>query len=425
MEKRSMRTFITAVVFVFVFQDIVYPQFIERESKKQMKINKFSLSAFSYACKVDSLKIVTFLEIPYSVLQFVKKKNRYIAYYQASIGAKNINGVQIENFVWRDSIIVDDYYDTKSRILNRKHFSSFRVLKLKEYEIIGELQDLDTRKKGLKRKTMLFNFKEDQLALLDPTFLLDLEGKWGFKDGKIPTHGLIVKEIGRGVDLNVSGFVDRSPFEIEILLTNGTVKDSLIIKKKYKNDKGHFNEYFFIPSNDMNSLKNDFSITLTQNFKIKQKKISFSKFKSGISSYITNIDLAIKQMKYIIDNDKYERSNKKFRKDKENLFYSLWKDMDPTPETEYNELMDEYYKRVSYTNENFDGWKDGWETDRGMVYILFGPPDQVERTNPSMSNSTLYQIWTYNRINKQFIFRDQNGFGDFRLDSPINGIGIR
>ena len=161
------------------------------------------------------------------------------------------------------------------------------------------------------------------------------------------------------------------------------------------------------------------------NFKNKQKKISFSKFKSGISSYIKNIDLAIKQMKYIIDNDKYEHSNKKFRKNKENLFYSLWKDMDPTPETEHNELMDEYYRRVSYANENFDGWKDGWETDRGMIYILFGPPDQVERTNPSMSNSTLYQIWTYNRINKQFIFKDQNGFGDFRLDSPLNGIGIR
>ena len=116
---------------------------------------------------------------------------------------------------------------------------------------------------------------------------------------------------------------------------------------------------------------------------------------------------------------------KSLEKNKENLFYSLWKDMDPTPETEHNELMDEYYKRVSYANENFDGWKDGWETDRGMIYILFGPPDQVERTNPSMSNSTLYQIWTYNRINKQFIFKDQNGFGDFRLDSPFNGIGIR
>ena len=420
-----MKTYIASIVFVFLFQCILYSQFIDRESKKQLKINKFSLSSFSYACNVDSLKIVAFLEIPYSVLQFVKKDNRYVAYYQTSIGAKNLNGVQVGNSVWRDSIIVDDFYDTKSWILNRKHFSSFQVLKLKEYEIIGELQDLDTRKKGIKKKTLSFNLKDNQLVLLRPTFLLDLTGDWGFKQGKIPTHGLAVKEIGQGVELNVSGFVEKSPFEIEILLTNSTVNDSLIIKEKYRTDKGYFNEYFFIPSNDMNSLKNDFSIILTQNFKNKQKKISFSKFKAGISSYISNIDIAIKQMKYIIDSDKYDRSDKKFRKDKEKLFYSLWKNIDPTPETEHNELMDEYYKRVSYANENFDGWKDGWETDRGMIYILFGPPDQVERTNPSMSNSTLYQIWTYNRINKQFIFKDQNGFGDFRLDSPLNGIGIR
>jgi len=420
-----MRTFFVSMFFLFVFQGILYPQFIQKESKKHRKINKFSLSSFSYACNVDSLKIVAYLEIPYSVLQFVKKENGYIAYYQVKLGAKNINGVQIGNSVWRDSICVEDYYDTKSSVLNRKHFSSFRVLKLKEYEIIGELQDLDTRKKGIKKKTLSYNFKDNQLALLPPTFLLDLKGNWGFKEGKIPTHGLIVKEIGRGIEINVSGFVEKSPFEIEVLLTNGTIKDSLIIKESYKNDKGYFNEYFFIPANNMNSLRNDFSIILTQNFKNKQKKVSFSKFTSGISTYITSIDLAIKQMKYIVNNDKYEHSNKKFRKDKENLFYSLWKDMDPTPDTEQNELMDEYYKRVSYANENFDGWKDGWETDRGMIYILFGPPDQVERTNPSMSNSTLYQIWTYNRINKQFIFKDQNGFGDFRLDSPLSGIGIR
>ena len=108
-----MRTFIVSIVFVFSFLDTLYPQFIERENKKQMNINKFSLSSFSYACNVDSIKIVAFLEIPYSVLQFVKKENTYIAYYQAVIGTKNINGVQLENSVWRDSIIVDEYFDTK------------------------------------------------------------------------------------------------------------------------------------------------------------------------------------------------------------------------------------------------------------------------------------------------------------------------
>ena len=175
----------------------------------------------------------------------------------------------------------------------------------------------------------------------------------------------------------------------------------------------------------MNSLSNDFSIILNQDEKIVEKNISFSKFKSGISSYVTNIDLAIKQMKYLMNSDKNFKQSLKYKRDRERYFYDLWKDLDPTPDTEYNELMDEYYRRVSYANENFDGWKEGWETDRGMIYILFGPPDRVERTNPSMANSTLYQIWTYNKINKQFIFKDQNGFGDFRLDSPLNGIGIR
>ena len=420
-----MRSLIVNMTFILFIQSILFSQFAERESKKQIKINKFSLSSFSYACNIDSVTIVTFLEVPYSVLQFVKNNDRYVASYQASIGLKNVDGIQVENFVWRDSIIVDEYFDTKSLILNRKHFSPFNVSKQEEYEIIGELQDLDTRKKGIKKKVLPFNFGEKKLGLLSPIFLLDLKGEWGFKNGKIPTHGIIVKEIGEGVELNISGFVDQSPFEIEVLLTNSIVNDSVIIKENYQNNKGFFNEIYFIPSSNLNSLKNDFSIILTQNKKTKQKNISFSKFKSGVSRYISNFDLAIKQMKYIVDNDKHDSSNKKYRKDKENIFYSLWKDMDPTPETDYNELMEEYYRRVSYANENFDGWKDGWETDRGMVYILFGPPDQVERTNPSMANSTLYQIWTYNRINKQFIFKDQNGFGDFRLDSPLNGFGLR
>ena len=49
--------------------------------------------------------------------------------------------------------------------------------------------------------------------------------------------------------------------------------------------------------------------------KLFQKNISFSKFKTGISSYITNIDLALKQMKYIIDDDHHHgKSKKKIKK---------------------------------------------------------------------------------------------------------------
>ena len=50
----------------------------------------------------------------------------------------------------------------------------YRHFKGKEYEVIGGLQDLDTRRKGIKKKTLSFNLKDNQLALLPPTFLLRL-----------------------------------------------------------------------------------------------------------------------------------------------------------------------------------------------------------------------------------------------------------
>ena len=107
----------------------------------------------------------------------------------------------------------------------------------------------------------------------------------------------------------------------------------------------------------------------------------------------------------------------------ENLFFQFWKKRDPTPETEYNELMEEYFGRVDYTNEYFDAsWRPGWETDLGMIYILFGTPDEIQRTNPRSSSSAVYQIWYYYRVNKQFVFKDQNGFGDYRLDTPFLGV---
>ena len=148
---------------------------------------------------------------------------------------------------------------------------------------------------------------------------------------------------------------------------------------------------------------------------------SFTRYKTGFSGYVNDVEIAMKQMKYILSNDERKELKNNNKQDKEQLFYQIWKKRDPTPETEQNELMEEYFQRVEYVNEHFSGWQPGWETDRGKIYILFGPPDEIQRTNPSAGNSTIYQIWNYVKVNKQFVFRDQNGFGDYRLDTPFIG----
>lgn len=382
------------------------------------------LAPFPDAIHSDSVKVVTFMEIPYYSLQFVKEGDSYSAYYQASLSIRDKKGKDIEHIIWSDSIQVDLYSDTRSMMKNKKHFTEFNVPIGNRYEVVGELQDLDTRKKGILRKNIDLRPLGKKPSLLSPIFMLDLPGDWGFNKDKIPTRGYRVKEIGLGVDLKISGFVDKGDYEINIFLTNGTANDSLIQKFTGDGRSGYFSENIFIPSVKFNSLKNDFRISLFQGKKVDEQEISFSRYKPGISSYVDDVEVAIRQMRYILSNDERKVLKARLKEDKEQLFYQLWKERDPTPDTEHNELMEEYFQRVGYVNEHFSGWQPGWETDRGMIYILFGPPDEIQRSNPTAGNSAIYQIWNYFKINKQFVFRDQNGFGDYRLDTPFIGAGL-
>jgi len=415
---------LTSLIVLIVVSTALFAQRSSRARKPRINVEKFVLAPFPDAIHTDSAKVVTFMEIPYYSLQFVKKGESYLAYYQASLSIRNKKGKDMDHIVWSDSIQVDLYTDTRSMMKNKKHFTEFNVPIGKRYEVIGELQDLDTRKKGILRKNVDLRNLVKKPALMKPIFMLDLSGDWGFSKDKIPTRGFRVKEIGLGVDLKISGFVEKGDYEVNIFLTNGTANDSLIQKFTGAGSSGYFSQNIFIPSVKFNSLKNDFRISLSQGKKVDEQEISFSRYKPGISSYVDDIEMAIKQMRYILSNDERKELKTRLKEDKEQLFYQLWKGRDPTPDTEYNELMDEYFQRVEYVNEHFSGWQPGWETDRGMIYILFGPPDEIQRSNPTATNSAIYQIWNYYKINKQFVFRDQNGFGDYRLDTPFIGAGL-
>ncbi|MBT3179952.1 MAG: GWxTD domain-containing protein [Candidatus Marinimicrobia bacterium] len=418
--KRNIIILLTA----FFIVGFLFSQGMGRSKKIKTNVEKFSLIPFAEPADSDSIKIVTFIEIPFYSLQFVKDGNEFVAVYKASIGIKGKKGKSLGHHIWTDSIRVTDYTHTKSKIKNRKHFFTFIIPTGEKYELIGELQDADTRKKGIQKKKINLEAYLSTPSLMTPLFFLNLDGKWGFKDGMIPTKGYRVREIGDGIQLQISGFVGPGDFNVEVYLSNGNITDSLINQFNGYGDLGYFKEIIFIPALNLESIKNDFEIIITQNRKKDKKQIVFSTYKSGISNFVNNIDMALKQMKYIISNDERLKLKGQSSKDKEQIFYTLWKDRDPTPKTEYNELMEEYYGRVWYANEHFDAWQPGWETDRGMIYILFGAPDEVQRTNPSTSSSSLYQVWSYYKVSKQFVFKDQNGFGDFRLETPFLGVGL-
>ena len=58
----------------------------------------------------------------------------------------------------------------------------------------------------------------------------------------------------------------------------------------------------------------------------------------------------------------------------------------------------------------------------GYVYIMYGEPSSIER-HPFEMDTKPYEIWTYYELNKQFIFVDDTGFGDYRLRNPMWDVG--
>src|SRR6266850_8286573 len=68
--------------------------------------------------------------------------------------------------------------------------------------------------------------------------------------------------------------------------------------------------------------------------------------------------------------------------ERENFIESFWQRRDPTPDTAENEYKEEHYRRIAYANERYASGIPGWKTDRGRIYIVFGPPDEIE-SHPS------------------------------------------
>ena len=68
--------------------------------------------------------------------------------------------------------------------------------------------------------------------------------------------------------------------------------------------------------------------------------------------------------------------------EREQFIEQFWLRRDPTPDTEENEFKEEHYRRIAYANEHYASGIPGWKTDRGRIYIIYGPPDEIE-SHPS------------------------------------------
>jgi GWxTD domain-containing protein len=92
----------------------------------------------------------------------------------------------------------------------------------------------------------------------------------------------------------------------------------------------------------------------------------------------------------------------------------FWAARDPDASTVENEALTRHLERVQYVVKEFSQFGPGWRSDRGRVYIRYGPPEQIDTAMDSRSQGE-YEIWRYYSRNLSFVFYDMFGVGDYKL----------
>lgn len=130
---------------------------------------------------------------------------------------------------------------------------------------------------------------------------------------------------------------------------------------------------------------------------------------------LKDIDYALDALKYITTEeqlDSLRRGNLEVRR--RNL-ESFWRNKDRTRGTAFNEVETEYYRRVDHAVRTFGTLRlpDGFRSDRGRIYILYGAPARTERAlDPSAG---FQETWVYEHPGRKFVFVDQTKSGNYLL----------
>lgn len=108
--------------------------------------------------------------------------------------------------------------------------------------------------------------------------------------------------------------------------------------------------------------------------------------------------------------------------ERDHFIEQFWERRNPSPGSAQNSFKEEHYRRIAYANAHFQkaSGAAGWRTDRGHMYIVFGPPDEIEAHAKGQQKPFATEVWMYHHVegvgeNGFVTFVDRTGRGDFHL----------
>ena len=388
-----------------------------------------ALDAISFAgTGSGTARLDVFVQVGYEALSFVKEGDRYAASYEITLSIQDSSEALMSEKTWTEEVKTPEFAQTISA---SAYSLTQRVFALPpgSYIIKSSVRDNQTRQnRAITRRILIPDFGTYRFAL-SGIMLLNRVTMQGEKRSIVPNVSGNSAEIAGNLSLfqeiyNTAGR-DSVRMQISVESDRGdrrTTNDTLLRLNPGKNEVILAFNSSTLPLGDYRLHVRAFpasvaspSDTTPLASAVRPLMVRFR----GLPRNLKDLDLAIQQVRYIAREEEFAvLEDATTPEEKQKRFLEFWSKRDPNPNTPFNEKMEDYYRRADYANKNFSHYIEGWRTDMGMVYMIFGPPNNVER-HPFDLDSKPYEVWVYYDLNYYFVFEDRTGFGDYRLTTPL------
>jgi len=357
----------------------------------------------------DSSEGDLYARVRYDDLIFVRTDSSYTAHYQFSIIIYSDKEMMDSRYskTFDRKIVVSKY----SQTLSNRMYDGFKdeiVAKPGKYFIGLRLLDLNTNITSSKEIEYDFkNFFSDSIDISDVVVHDSLD---------TALDGIV-----RGPDILADFYITSKdvPTTVSLHMVAKSTEAPTSIDTVYELSQISRVQQYRLRINISNLASSvyDFKVSVGKDF----AETSFRILRSRFSPSIVELDRETGPLAYIMTPEEFDSLRNANSEEREKTLKAFWAAKSRGDTAVSRAIEKEFYKRVEKTDEQFGTpVLQGWQTDRGRIYILYGKPDRIANHFSSFgagpeANSPPYEVWYYGLLKLRFVFVDEFRNGDYRL----------
>ena len=369
--------------------------------------NKSEINVYSQYWNTgkDSLNLFLHFELPLNHFVFKKSTGYFYSEISFTLVLSDVNlNTQVYRESWDEQVTQAYYEDTRNE---ENYFTTEQniVLTPGDYKLFMNIQDKDSRRSWQITK----EYKLDVIGPIGTVlpFINDTKLQKSFAVDIMENTDTLWLRTQINLKDSTPDLIHYTVYYKETLIDSGIVSVTV--------PSG--NNLFYLPIPMIQKKRGWYDIEL--NFQGKKQITSFRFVTNRNNFWTDDIDemIGVMGIKIGIDgflsHSEYKKLYGMNESEQWTYIHAYWEKKDPSPNTGNNEILNQLNKRVQYVNNNFSITMPGWRSDRGRIYIIYGPPQYMDDTYKGQTNYT-YQKWIYPN-GKQFIFVDRSMSGDYTL----------